>query len=34
LPIFPDLSDAQCQRVVQSVLHLVEKNRKTTMVTN
>jgi dTDP-4-amino-4,6-dideoxygalactose transaminase len=32
LPIFPDLSEAQRKRVVQSVLHVVEKNRKKVMV--
>ena len=32
LPIFPDMSDAQCERVVQSVLQLVEQNRKKTLV--
>jgi len=32
LPIYPDLSDAQCERVVQNVVHLVEKSRKNVMV--
>jgi dTDP-4-amino-4,6-dideoxygalactose transaminase len=32
LPIFPDLSEAQRKRVVQSVLDVVEKNRKKVMV--
>jgi dTDP-4-amino-4,6-dideoxygalactose transaminase len=32
LPIFPDLTEAQRERVVQSVLHVVEKNRKKTLV--
>src|SRR5258708_39358368 len=30
LPIFPDLSEAQCERVVRSVQGVVEKNRKKT----
>jgi dTDP-4-amino-4,6-dideoxygalactose transaminase len=32
LPIFPGLSEAQREQVVQSVLHVVEKNRKKMMV--
>jgi perosamine synthetase len=32
LPIYPDMSEAQCERVVRSVIHVIEKGRKKTMV--
>jgi dTDP-4-amino-4,6-dideoxygalactose transaminase len=32
LPIFPDLTDAQCEQVVRNVVQLVEKSRKRAMV--
>jgi dTDP-4-amino-4,6-dideoxygalactose transaminase len=32
LPIFPDMTDAECERVVEGVLHILETNRKKTLV--
>ncbi len=32
LPIYPDLSEAQCERLVQSVMQVAKKNRNLTMV--